>query len=81
MKGFSVILLIFAFQVHINLQLETCPDPPSKCSGLNSYFNETLNSCICGLDSLHMWGKKCQFGRQRFVRRPEGFFLFFLNLK
>lgn len=62
-----LVFLIFAFQVQINLQLEhnTCSDPQSKCSGIKSFFNETLNTCICGLDSLHMWGKKCQFGRQR----------------
>ena len=69
MKGTFSFILIFAFQVHFNLLLElnTCTDSPSKCSGSKSFFNTTLNTCICGHDSLHMWGKKCQFGRQRYI--------------
>ena len=68
--GRSIIVLLiwtFIFHMHIykSLELNTCSDPPSKCSGIESYFNKSLDACVCGLESANMWGKKCQFGRQR----------------
>lgn len=65
----SFYTLVLSLCYCLQTESRACTDTTSKCSGDGSFFNETSQSCVCGLDSQHIWGDKCQFGRVRLTNQ------------